>query len=208
MKYLLPSLLVIGLLSGCSTLVDHQTQEVTLRTPGAENAKCIVENEDMKYVVYTDQKVEIMKSPNDLVVRCMAPGNRERTVLVKRELNEWVIANVANGFVPGVAYDYFSRGGFDYPEEISVSFVGVPVQPYDLPQYMSDDLQSEQFIRGEYMGPGQIAVPEGVNKSNLQKRENNFNAAASPPETRKMPLDSIHSRYNPAVSYNAIEEDK
>ena len=79
-----------------------------------------------------------MKSPNDLIVRCMAPGNREKTILVKRELNDWVFVNVANGFIPGAAYDYFSRGAFDYPSEITVSFVGMPVKPYPLPNYHTD----------------------------------------------------------------------
>ena len=86
----------------------------------------------MKYSVYTDQTVEIMNSPHDLVVRCKAAGNREQTIHVKREVDQWVVANVANGFVPGAAYDYFSRGAFTYPEVLTVNFAGDPIKQYPL----------------------------------------------------------------------------
>ena len=88
-------LITTGLLtlSACATIINHQSQKITMRTPGATNARCIIENEDMKYIAYTDDTIEIMKSPHDLVIRCQAPGNREQTVLLKREVNDWVFLN-------------------------------------------------------------------------------------------------------------------
>jgi hypothetical protein len=217
MKHIITSFIAAGLLTACSTIVNHQSQDVTIRTPGAANAKCFIENEDMKYVAYTDQKIEIMKSPHDLVVSCKASGNREQTVHVKRDVNEWVVANVANGFVPGAAYDYFSRGAFDYPEIITVSFVGTPIKPYPLPEYMSDELKaSRQYSTIEHIGSGEIITEADKHQkpSIMQKKENlyglstmsdsNINSRSS----GGMALDSIHSRYNPAVSYDPTEEDK
>ena len=217
MKHIVTSFIAVGLLSACSTIVNNQTQDITVKTPGATNAKCIIENQDMKYQVYNDQKIEIMKSPHDLVVRCKAPGNREQTVHVKREVNNWVVANVVNGFVPGAAYDYFSRGAFDYPETISVSFVGDPIKPYPLPQYMSDDLKANhKYGEIEYMGASEMATEGNKHQkpSVMPKRENPYGLSTtqnkSPAKTssRNMALDSIHSRYNPAVSYDPTEEDK
>ena len=80
------SLLTIGLLGACSTMVNHQTQHVPDQTTGASNARCILENEDMKYVVVSDEKIEMMKSPHNLVVRCQAEGNRERTFFLYLEI--------------------------------------------------------------------------------------------------------------------------
>lgn len=220
MKKILLSTLSVSLLSACATIVDHQTQHVTIKTPGASNAKCYIENEDMKYVADTDQKVEIMKSPNDLVVRCLAPGNRQQTVHVKRDVNQWVVANVANGFVPGAAYDYFSRGAFDYPETITVSFLGEPIKPYPLPKYMTEDLkQNHQYSAIEYMGPGEMITEANKNDKTtpLKKKDNPFTLSTavqsdSTPstESRGMALDSIHRQYNPSVSssYDPTEEDK
>jgi hypothetical protein len=217
MKHIFIPLVAASLLAACSTMVNHQSQHITIKTPGASNAKCLIENEDMKYVAYTDQKIEIMKSPHDLVVRCQAPGNREQTVHVKREVNDWVVANVVNGFVPGAVYDYFSRGAFDYPETISINFVGEHVKPYPLPEYMTDDLKANhKYGTIEYMGPGEMITEENkfYKPSALQKKENPYdlstssNALSTKSSSRGMALDTIHRRYNPAVSYDPTEEDK
>ncbi|HPD82819.1 MAG: hypothetical protein R3D88_00950 [Alphaproteobacteria bacterium] len=201
------------LLTACSTIIDHQTQMITVKTPGAENAKCTLTNEDMKYVAYTDQEIEIMKSPHDLVVNCKAPGNREKTVLVKRELNGWVLVNVANGFIPGATYDYFSRGGFDYPEEIEVSFLHDPIKPYPLPAYMADELNTNhQYNRVEYMGPtSPVSEKDRYRVSpELEKKEI---ITYDPPPSPVMAkpgynLDAIHHEYNPTVPYDPKEEEK
>lgn len=212
MKNVLVSVLSLSLLSACSTIVNHQTQHVTVKTPGASNAKCYIENQDMKYLAYTDQKVEIMKSPHDLVVRCLAPGNREQVVHVKRGVNDWVVANVANGFVLGAAYDYFSRGAFDYPETITVSFIGDPVKQYPLPQYMSDDLkQNHQYSTIEYIGPGEMITEANKRDttSPLKKKDSPFiQSTRMTDEPSSGSVDKIHSQYNPAVSYDPTEEDK
>ncbi len=213
MKKTVFSFLAIGLLGACSTMVNHQTQHVTVKTPGASDARCILENEDMKYVAFSNQQVEIMNSPRDLVVRCQAEGNREQTVLVKRDVDEWVVANVANGFVPGAAYDYFSRGAFTYPETITVSFIGVPVKPYPLPKYMAKDVMpNAQNSQIEYMGPGQIITESNKydTHSELKKKPNPY--GADPESTMEtMAVDerptNLHRQYNPAV-YDPTEEDK
>lgn len=214
MKKTVYSLLALGLLSACSTMVNHQTQHITVKTPGATNARCLIDNEDMKYLVFTDQKIEIMKSPHDFVVRCQAAGNREQTVLVKREIDDWVIANVANGFVPGAAYDYFSGGAFSYPETITVSFVGVPVKPYPLPKYMLKDVMpNAQNSRIEYMGPSDVITEENKNKSSstLVKKENPYAVSTTPAEPKEPASTrptSLYKKYNPNVSYDPTEEDK
>ena len=183
-----------------------------MRTPGAQNARCIIQNQDLKYVAYTDQKLEIMKSPHDLVVNCKAAGNREQTVHVKREVNKWVFVNVVNGFVPGATYDYFSRGAFNYPEVLTVSFTGDSVKPYPLPKHLSKELMNnEQHNRIEYFGPTVKETEQMRNDTPyaLQKRENLYNGSGDfNSNSGGVALDSIHQQYNPVVSYDPAEEDK
>lgn len=164
----------LALLVGCASLKDGQMQDVTILTPGAENAKCHIQNEDFKYVAYTDQTIEIMKSPHDFTVNCIAAGNREQTVLVKRDVNDWVVANVANGFVPGAAYDYFSGGAFTYPDKITVSFVGQPIKTYGLPEHYNTDLKHNTTNNVlEDMGPDVKLTQENRNDVSqpLQKKQ-------------------------------------
>lgn len=202
MKYILP-LFAVTVLAGCATFVDGQTQNVTIKTPGAENARCILQNEDFKYAVSTDETINMMKSPHDFTVNCLAPGNREKTVLVKREINEWVVANVANGFVPGAAYDYFSRGAFKYPETITVSFVGEPVKSYGLPQYHNDDLgHNNSYNVLEDLGPDEKLTEENRFDVNTapQKTERFRRSEASSTQTRSLNSvvnDAGISRYDP-----------
>ncbi len=211
MKLHILPFIALGVLSACSTLVNRQTQDVTIKTPGASNARCILENQDMKYMIFSDQTVEIMKSPHDFTVKCQAEGNRERTVLVKREVSGWVVANVANGFVPGTAYDYFSRGAFKYPETITVSFVGIPIKPYPLPQYMQKDVMpNAQNSQIEYMGPGTMITEDNKYDapSDLPKKENRFGGDSAQENTSVSTRPTNLRSRNVSTSYDPTEEDK
>lgn len=222
MKRLLVTLSVFAsamALSACGSMIDHQTQDITVRTPGAENAKCYLYNQDMKYQAWTDQTIEIMKSPNDLVVNCLAAGNREQTVMVERGINGWTVFNVANGVLPGVTYDHFSRGLYSYPEEITVSFSNV-IKPYPAPQYHADDLKHNNvYNQLPRFGPTEPVMQENRVEQEYQLQKVNryggsdfgssgYAGSSSTSSGGGYPLDSIHRQYNPNVSYDPTEEDK
>lgn len=146
MKRILALSLFVGLLAGCATMIEGQTQPITILTPGAEGAECYLYNEDMRYKVRAGQKDEVMKSNHDLTVECLAPGNRQRTVIVKSQLEPATLLNATNAVVPGVAYDHFSRGMYAYPETVTVDFSREIVASYPLPAYMNTD------VHGVYVG--------------------------------------------------------
>lgn len=214
MKKNIPIILATMVLSSCASIIDSSSKDITMKTPGASNARCLIENVDMKYIAYTDETIQIMKSPHDLVVRCQAPGNREQTVHVKRGVNEWIFANVANGFVPGAAYDYLSRGAFDYPDTITVSFVGSPIKGYPLPAYHNKDMRhNNDYNKIEYMGPSTILTNETRHKKpeGLKKKEGLYGGGEDFDRSNSgLELDAIHRQYNPTVasSYDSTEEDK
>ena len=208
-------LFALTTLNGCASIADGQTQNVTIRTPGAENARCVIENQDLKYVAYTNQTLEMKKSPHDLMVHCKASGNREQMVHVKRGISPWVSMNAAHGFVPGATYDYFSRGGFTYPDVIEVNFVGLPARPYPLPEHLrNDSVNNEFYNRIEYQGPTLKETEETRYEAPpiLQKKTNLYESyqgvsSSAPAYSSGSSLDSIHRQYNPHV-VESTEEDK
>ena len=129
--------------------------------------------------------------------------------MVKREVNGWVVANVANGFVPGVTYDYFSRGAFDYPETVTVSFAGQVVTPYPLPAYESDALYNGNY-KGKIPHQGATTIITEGNRyktlQELQKKETVYRDT-SDFESYK-PSVTNYSTSRPAISYDPTEEDK
>jgi len=193
------------LLSGCSTIIDGQTQDITIETPGAEKALCLLKTEGNSYKAYNDQTITIRRAKSNLLVSCQAAGNRERTVFVKRDVNKWLPVNVVNGFIPGAAYDYASDGAFEYPSKVVVSFAGVPVKPYDLPDYHDADLKyNNTYNRSENMGPTVIEMPERSGVSTLKK--NTLPYGGSAPAVSDS--SSVYQRSNSIVPYNPNEEIK
>lgn len=163
------------LLPACGSTMDGQSQEITLLTPGAIEADCYLENPDYKYRARTGETVRIMKSKHDLNVHCYAPGNREKSIVVEREITDWAIGNVATGIVPGVAYDHFSRGLYRYPDEIRVDFTTEIAKDYPLPSYHSPDIQNPWSQKIEYMGPGTAMLEKDKQSlpTPVQKRDEN-----------------------------------
>jgi len=201
-------------LSACGTIIDGQSQEVTLKTPGAAHAECTIDNGGIKYDAYTDQTINIRRMPNNLMINCLAAGNREKTVYVKRDVNDWVFLNVANGFVPGAAYDYFAGGAFTYPDVLTVDFTGQPIKPYDMPKHYAEGVAHNKG--SEYMGSSVVATPKDGRISTLPMKDNNFGQSSYSSAYEPTPYTAspermggaVYSRSNSVVPYDPAEEMK
>jgi hypothetical protein len=181
------------LLASCASVMDKQTVQMTIKTPGANNAKCFIENKGYKYVAYSNQTIEVMKTPYDFTVRCMASGNREKTVLVKREINDWVFVNVANGFVPGATYDVLSNAIYDYPDEVSVCFDCVPKKCYSSPELSCVPYYEEDHVHHR-LEKKPILYPEPIVEEEVT------------PVVAPVVLD--RPVFRPWITYDPTEEDK
>lgn len=159
MKYVSPFLLSLALLAGCATVIEGQTQPITILTPGAESVDCYLYNEDMSYKVRAGDTNEIMKSPNDLTIECLAPGNRQRTIVVESQLEPATLLNAVNAVVPGAAYDHFSRGLYAYPETITIDFSAMVATPYPQPDYMRPELRRAYVGEVEDYSPATPMLP-------------------------------------------------
>ncbi len=144
------SLLALG---ACADLVEGQLQPLTVVTPGAQNAMCVVYTDNIKYRVRPPDTIRINKSSEDLVVDCRAPGNRNQTVVIPAAVSGLTLAgNLPTGLVPGASYDYASGAMFQYPKIVSVDFTGMPVTPEDLPAHNNPDIrQPETYDLEEFL---------------------------------------------------------
>lgn len=160
-------------LGACGTMAEGQTQDVTLHTPGASEARCIIDN-GLRYPIHTGETVQIMRSFHAMEVDCYALGNRHQKITIPAGPNPWSAANVANGVVPGTAYDAASMGLYTYPDIITVDFTGVPVTGYELPDYHNKDAPNPYEAPIENMGPSNIRGPAGSSeylKRGVEKRD-------------------------------------
>jgi hypothetical protein len=154
-------LFVTLMLGACGTLAEGQTQDITLRTPGATEAKCMLDN-GLRYSINTGETIQIMRSFHAMEVECYAIGNRYKKLTIPAGPNPWSAANVTNGVVPGTAYDAASMGLYTYPEIITVDFRGDLTTGFELPDYHNRDAQNPYDQSVEDMGPDTLKGPAGV----------------------------------------------
>lgn len=165
---------VLALLPSCASAVSGSTQTVTIETPGSYATRCILQNGN-RYKADNGVPVTIMRSEKDLIVDCYGSDNRNRKIVVKSELSDWSVGNVATGVVPGVAYDHVSKALYAYPEIITVDFIGVPGRGYELPQYHDKDMPNPYDTAIEPYAPSVPEVPSdnGFLKRGVEKRTPN-----------------------------------
>lgn len=150
-KYVL--LLPIIAVSACAYTFDKHYQEVEIRTPGAQDALCEVMANKIKYKFYPPEKRLLPKSKEDLIVQCMAPGNRDRTVVIRPQINNKFYGNAASAMTGGV-WDFASGAMFDYPDVIDVDFTGMPLREMELPAHNNPDIKQPDEYYLEEFRPG------------------------------------------------------
>ncbi len=146
------------LLSACSTVIDKSQQEITIETPGAQEALCMLENRDMKYKVRAPDTIMITKTQKPINVRCLAPGNREKTIVLEPEISENAIGNIATGVLPGLFVDYETASMYKFPEVVSVDFTDVPAKRMPLPAYQQLLNENPMLMEMEEFRPGRSAL--------------------------------------------------
>jgi hypothetical protein len=177
------------LLSACAGVLDGTFQDITLKTPGTDQAHCTMNNHIMNYQVYSNQTIRVQRNDRDLEIFCRAPGNKEVSVLIDRDLNAWALADVFTGIVPGVAYDHFSGALYDYPDVITIDFASVPSRPMDAPQYEAAEAPKLKMQGIENYDP-----------SIVKKDGDKYYVRALP---RKMDMNELRGRSHPLGSDGA-----
>jgi hypothetical protein len=146
--------------TGCATLIEGASQEVTFEATGATDVMCFLSTGELNYKVYPPQRVWLKRSRPDMTADCYAPGNRRKQFKIVTGVEPWTAANVSNGVAPGVAYDAYSRAFFKYPSVIVFDMSDTVATPDLLPSYHNGDGLNPKHARIEYMGPDTPALPD------------------------------------------------
>jgi hypothetical protein len=156
LRYLLLALLVTTT-TGCARFIDGAIHDMTIQTVNADGATCFIENEDLRYKIYAPQTIKMTGTNKPLNIRCLAPGNREKTVIVEPNINKTAYWNALNGFV-GMLYDYDANALYEFPKLIVVDFSDMAPQPMPVPHY-DRMLKDYNYMRGyEEFRPGMPAL--------------------------------------------------
>ncbi len=129
----LPSVLLLG---ACAYATGGNNQDIEFVAQGAENSKCAVYVDGLRYQVFPPQTLNIKKSPKDMILKCQAPGNRMVEVQVPAQFSSRSLW----GSPAGVAWDYASESLYRYPSVVAIDFSQEVLTPNDLPTHHAHDI--------------------------------------------------------------------
>ena len=117
-------LALVGVLSGCATLLDEDTQEISVSLQCQERmvrAQCVAENSKGRWSFRAPGLVQVNNDYGDLNVTCKVQYMPQFTVSVPA-VPTWNLAgNILLGGLIGAAYDIHNNTGLKYPEAVSIS---------------------------------------------------------------------------------------
>lgn len=218
------SFLTLFLLTACTTVLDRSIQEFRVETPGVEGATCYLLRPGFTQKIFPPQTIKITKANDDMTVRCLAMGNREKTIVVESRISKNAMLNMYNGFLPGILYDYDTGSLFRYPDVVKVDFSGTLVKPMPLPDYQKFLMENPMIADMEEFRPGQPALQRDRYESvpTLQPRttgfgmegetgfglevegngaveESNTSTGSTPSASTISPADALTRQMNPGV---------
>lgn len=151
MSYRLLALSSVLLLAACAYAFEGTMREVTIVTPGAQNAVCTVFADGIRYRIHPPQTTRFPQSKEDLIVDCRAPGNRRKKVVVDSDSSVYGFLNIANAGI-GYAWDLLSGAAYIYPRQIVVDFTGLEIRPLPLPAHNNPDIkQPHEYDLEEFL---------------------------------------------------------
>jgi hypothetical protein len=117
-------LALVGVLSGCATLLDEDTQQISVSLQCKERlvrAQCVAENSKGRWSFKTPGMVQVNNDIGDLNVSCKVQYMPQFTVSVPA-MPSWNMAgNILLGGIIGAAYDLHNNTGLKYPEDVSIT---------------------------------------------------------------------------------------
>ncbi len=148
----------VGALGACATAFDGQIQDVTIETVGAEDALCTMENRDFSFRFYPPQTLKVTKSRDAFTIRCLAMGNREKTMVIEPHIAHSFLWNATTGYSLGAAVDHASNAMYELPEKIVIDFSDTQARAYSVPSYQKV-LDAHPHLKGmEEFRPGKAAL--------------------------------------------------
>ena len=123
-SFKLALLAMVGVLSGCATLLDEDTQEISVSLQCKERlvrAQCVAENSKGRWSFRAPGMVQVNNDIGDLNISCKVQYMPQFTVSVSA-MPTWNMAgNILLGGIIGAAYDLHNNTGLKYPENVNIT---------------------------------------------------------------------------------------
>lgn len=123
-SFKLALLALVGVISGCATLLDEDTQEISVSLQCKERlvrAQCVAENSKGRWSFRAPGVVQVNNDIGDLNISCKVQYMPQFTVSVSA-MPTWTMAgNILMGGIIGAAYDLHNNTGLKYPETVSIT---------------------------------------------------------------------------------------
>lgn len=124
LRSLRPALLLLaaGGLSGCATIIEGTSQEITVKTDPI-GAHCALYREGVRLgdIPSTPGVLTIKKTGKDIAVACVKPGFKMLTLRDKSDLDAATVGNVLIGGLVGVVVDAASGANNKYTSPVVVT---------------------------------------------------------------------------------------
>ena len=133
MKIALAALAPIALLAGCASIVNGQTQVISIKTiakgEDVDKCACTLLNNKGTWYVTSPGTVSVHRSFQDLQVTCKKDGLEPGIVAVKSSTKAMAFGNILFGGIIGAGVDSGTGAAFDYPPLIPVEMEQHTVYP-------------------------------------------------------------------------------
>jgi hypothetical protein len=119
--------LVIGvsaLMSGCASLVNEDTQDVSVRLMcGSKTvmATCHLQNDKGRWTLSTPGTTRVVNDNSSLEISCRGQYVPAFTVSAMPMPSVAMLGNLLFGGVVGAAFDVYNNTGMKYPENIDIT---------------------------------------------------------------------------------------
>jgi hypothetical protein len=173
--HLIKKISVLGLVAGlsaCASYIDTSIQKVTFVT-SVEDVHCIAKSPDHVYNIHAPDIVNIERTHHDLQLRCSKIGYEDFNITMKSKLNPTMGWNVLNGMIPGTAYDFGSRGSYEYETPVMIEMTPMSGTTVSMPKATATTLVFEE---PEFVEP---ITEEPYEPSDVFAPEENFGTSAA-----------------------------
>lgn len=115
---------LICLLSGCASLVNDDSQEVSVRLmcgPRTFTATCHLKNDKGRWTLSTPGTIRVVNDISNLEITCRSEYVPSFTVSAMPMPSLALLGNLFLGGVVGAAVDIYNNTGMKYPENIDIT---------------------------------------------------------------------------------------
>ena len=115
---------LICLLSGCASLVNDDSQKVSVRLmcgPRTFTATCHLKNDKGRWTLSTPGTIRVVNDISNLEITCRSEYVPSFTVSAMPMPSVALLGNLFLGGVVGAAVDIYNNTGMKYPENIDIT---------------------------------------------------------------------------------------